>query len=189
MSFRRLRRRSGGGPCPPRPPRYFRQDEDVIVTGGAARFRGRVFPISLGRGGISAQKREGDGATPSGVLRITGCLYRPDRMSRPNGWAMPIGPRDLWCDDPEAADYNHWVRVPFGASHERLRRADPLYDLVLLTDWNWPNAVPGRGSAIFVHQWRKPRHPTEGCIALRRDHLCWLAARLRPGTRLIVHQP
>ncbi len=161
----------------------------MIVAGGTARFRGRLFPVSLGRGGISADKREGDGATPAGGLAITGCLYRADRIARPNDWAMPIGPRDLWSDDPAAAEYNRQVRAPYAFSHERLRRADPLYDLVLLTDWNWPEAVPGRGSAIFVHQWRRPRYPTEGCIAFRRDHLHWLAARVRCGTRLIVRQP
>ena len=41
------------------------------------------------------------------------------------------------------------------AENERLRRADPLYDLVILTDWNWPSAERGRGSAIFMHRWRR----------------------------------
>ena len=67
-----------------------------------------------------------------------------------------------------------------------LRRADPLYDLVLLTDWNWPDATPGRGSAIFLHRWRRPGFPTEGCIAFRPDHLRQIAALAAPGTRLIV---
>lgn len=78
------------------------------------------------------------------------------------------------------------VRAPYPFSHERLRRADPLYDLVLVTDWNRPCALPGAGSAIFIHHWRKPHHPTEGCIALRRDHLLWIAARIGYETRLIV---
>ena len=38
------------------------------------------------------------------------------------------------------------VRAPYAPSHERLKRADPLYDLILLTDWNWPQATPGHGS-------------------------------------------
>ncbi len=135
---------------------------------------------------MTTEKREGDGATPAGVHRITGCLYRGDRMLAPAPWARAIGPRDLWSDDPGAPDYNHHVRAPYGFSHEKLRRADPMYDIVLLTDWNWPDAVPGKGSAIFLHQWRKPRHPTAGCIAFRRDHLLRIAALTEPGTRLIV---
>lgn len=147
---------------------------------------GRVLPCSIGKGGLSASKHEGDGATPIGVHRIAGMLYRPDRLARPAPWAEPIGPGDLWSDDAADADYNHHVRAPYAFSHERLSRADPLYDLVLVTDWNWPQATAGRGSAIFIHQWRRPGFPTEGCIAFSRLDLHWLAARIRPGTRIIV---
>ena len=78
------------------------------------------------------------------------------------------------------------VRAPYAASHEKLRRADALYDLVILTDWNWPYAVPGRGSAIFIHRWRRPGYPTEGCVALDPVHLRWIAPRIGFETRLIV---
>ncbi|MCA0872667.1 L,D-transpeptidase family protein [Seohaeicola saemankumensis] len=159
---------------------------DLVLTPGGVRFMGRRFPCSIGRGGLSAAKREGDGATPRGVHHIVGVLYRPDRVLPPSDFARPILPGDLWSDDIRDPAYNQMVRVPHGFSHETLRRADPLYDIVLLTDWNWPEAQPGRGSAIFLHQWRRPGYPTEGCIAFRRDHLAWIAARVGPGTRVIV---
>ena len=97
---------------------------------------GQTYPCTIGKGGLSSRKREGDGATPRGIHRIVGMLYRPDRIARPADWALPIGPNDLWSDDPSDPDYNLMVRAPYAASHEKLRRADPLYDLVLLTDWN-----------------------------------------------------
>jgi L,D-peptidoglycan transpeptidase YkuD (ErfK/YbiS/YcfS/YnhG family) len=147
---------------------------------------GRVFPCSIGRGGVTARKREGDGATPAGHHRITGLLFRPDRLPQPASWAQPIGPRDLWSDDTHDPDYNRPVRAPHGFGHERLRRPDPLYDLILLTNWNAPDPIPGRGSAIFIHQWRRPGFPTEGCIALSRSDLSHIARHARPGTRLIV---
>lgn len=147
---------------------------------------GRVIPVGIGRGGIAADKAEGDGATPAAGLRIVATLYRPDRLAPPAPWARPILPGDLWCDDPGDPAYNHAVRAPFAASHEVMRRADPLYDIVLLTDWNWPEAQPGRGSAIFLHQWRRPGFPTAGCIAMARGDLLWLAARAVPGTRLLI---
>lgn len=159
---------------------------DLHLTRWGARFRGRRFACAIGRGGISAAKREGDGATPAGIHRLVGLLYRPDRMARPTDWAVPIGPGDLWCDDPGHEDYNLMVRGPFAASHERLRRADPLYDAVLITDWNWPRAVRGAGSAIFVHRWRKPRHPTEGCVAFAGRDLAWILPRVEYGTRLVI---
>lgn len=162
--------------------------EDIVVTLNGARFMGRRFPCTIGRSGIvpARDKREGDGATPAGEHRLVGMLYRPDRLTRPADWALPIGPSDLWSDDPRDEDYNLMVRAPHGFSHERLRRADPMYDLVILTDWNWPQADPGRGSAIFIHQWRCPGAPTAGCVAFSRRDLHWIAPRITHQTRLIV---
>jgi L,D-peptidoglycan transpeptidase YkuD (ErfK/YbiS/YcfS/YnhG family) len=160
--------------------------QDLVLTPTGLRFRGRRLPCSIGKGGLSARKREGDGATPRGTHRITGMLYRPDRMARPTDWAVPIRPGDLWSDDPTHEDYNLMVRVPYPHSHEALRRSDPLYDLVILTDWNWPYPVKGRGSAIFIHRWRRPGYPTEGCIALHPAHLVWVARHITYKTRLIV---
>lgn len=159
---------------------------DMVLTPMGLRFAGRTFPCSIGRGDIRTDKREGDGATPRGIHGIVGMLYRPDRMARPADWALPIRPGDLWSDDPRHEDYNLMVRAPYPYSHEKLRRADPLYDLILITDWNWPRAIRGHGSAIFIHQRRRAGYPTEGCVALRRDHLQWIASRLRHGCRLIV---
>ena len=160
--------------------------EDMVLTPTGLRFRGRTLPCTIGSGGLRSDKREGDGATPRGVHRITGMLYRPDRMPPPAPWARPIGPRDLWCDAPAHPCYNSQVRAPFDASAERLRRADRLYDLVLLTDWNWPEAEPYRGSAIFLHRWRGPVRPTEGCVAMAPVDLQWLAARVQVRTRFVV---
>jgi L,D-peptidoglycan transpeptidase YkuD (ErfK/YbiS/YcfS/YnhG family) len=93
---------------------------------------------------------------------------------------------DLWSDDVADPEYNHLVRAPHVFSHEVMRRADPLYDLVMITDWNWPDAEPGRGSAIFLHSWRRVGFPTAGCVAFSRADLLWIAARVTLGARLIV---
>ncbi|MCC6305704.1 MAG: L,D-transpeptidase family protein [Rhodobacteraceae bacterium] len=161
---------------------------DLVVGRWGARFRGRRLPCAIGRGGIRADKREGDGATPAGCHRVTGALYRPDRRGPGGlpGRARAVLPRDLWSDDPADAAYNRLVRAPHHHRHERLRRPDRLYDLVLLTDWNRAPAVPGRGSAIFLHRWRKPRHPTAGCIAFAPADLRWIARRLLPRDRLVI---
>lgn len=159
---------------------------DLVLTPTHLRFRNRRFACAIGRGGLTAHKREGDGATPRGVHRIVGMLYRADRMAPPADWARAIGPSDLWSDDVRDPDYNLMVRAPHKFGHERLRRSDPMYDLVILTDWNWPDAVKGRGSAIFMHAWRGPGRPTAGCVAFRADHLRWIAARIRPDTRLVI---
>lgn len=159
---------------------------DMVVTRMGLRFMGRRMPCVVGRGGVVNNKREGDGATPAGIHRIVGLLYRPDRMARPANWAVPLGPSDLWSDDPRDPDYNHMVRAPHDHGHEVLHRADPLYDLVLITDWNWPHAVPGKGSAIFLHRWRRPGCLTAGCVAMAAPDLLWIAERLQPQSRLII---
>lgn len=160
---------------------------DLLVTRWGARFRGRRFPCAIGAGGLVRDKREGDGATPVGVFRITGGMYRADRIGSFGGAALSAaGPRDIWSDDPMDPAYNRLSRDgPGGFRHERMRRADGLYDIVLFTDQNQP-PVPGAGSAIFVHCWRAPRTPTAGCVAFRRQDLIWIWARWTERSRLIV---
>ena len=159
--------------------------DDLVLSRGGLRWRGRIIPCTIGRRGVTTAKHEGDGATPAGIWTVTGLWYRADRLAPPAPWARPIGPRDLWCDAPGDPSYNRHARAPLTASHERLRRADPIYDLILTTDWN-AAAVPGAGSAIFLHQWRRPGAPTAGCIAVARGDLLRLAAGAAPGSRMIV---
>lgn len=159
---------------------------DLVVTRWGARFSGRDFPCSVGKGGILASKREGDGVSPAGAWRICGGMFRADRIARPQTIIpmRPAGPRDIWSDDPADPRYNQLCRKPRRHSHETLRRADPLYDIVLFTSHN-QERIPGCGSAIFVHLWRGPRKPTEGCAAFHRPDLLWILARWRADSRLI----
>ena len=147
-----------------------------------------VFPCVLGRAGRRARKREGDGATPLGCLRALRVLYRADRIQRPLT-ALPIrsiARDDGWCDAPCDRNYNRPVRHPYPASAERLWRADNLYDLIVVLDHNVRPRARRAGSAIFLHVARPDRAPTEGCIALRREHLLLLARQLGPGARIRI---
>jgi L,D-peptidoglycan transpeptidase YkuD (ErfK/YbiS/YcfS/YnhG family) len=139
-----------------------------------------VVRCAIGRGGIRQDKREGDRATPGGALRLLGGFFRPDRVLRKACVSpmRPAGPRDGWCDDPESALYNRRVVVPCRASHEKLWRADRLYDLVIILDYNIHPRRKNRGSAIFLHCARPDFAPTGGCIALRLDDLLRLLPRL-----------
>ena len=162
---------------------------DLVVRGRTARFLGRGFPVAVGRGGIAPKRGEGDGVTPVGAWRLESLLWRPDRLPRPRTALplRPIGPRDGWGDDPaEPQAYNRAVRLPVQGSAERLRRRDRLYDLVAVTDFNRNPVVPGAGSAIFVHLWRSPFHPTAGCVAFRAPDLAWVLARWTPRSRLLI---
>jgi len=135
----------------------------------------------LGRGGVRAQKQEGDGATPAGLLPLRRVLYRADRVARPRAAVpvAPLAPQDGWCDDPWDAAYNRPVRLPYPARHEALWRPDEVYDVIGVLGWNDAPPVRDAGSAIFLHLARPDLAPTEGCIALvRADLLAVLAAGL-----------
>jgi L,D-peptidoglycan transpeptidase YkuD (ErfK/YbiS/YcfS/YnhG family) len=166
---------------------------DLVVGRWGARFGGRRFPCAVGRGGVGVKRAEGDGVTPVGLHRIERLLVRRDRAGRvgvaSGSRRIPvtaIGPLDGWSDDPADPAYNRPVRRPHRWRHEALRRADRQYDLVAVLDWNRHPPVPGRGSAIFLHVWRRPRHPTAGCIAFGRADLAWILARWTPGSRVVV---
>jgi L,D-peptidoglycan transpeptidase YkuD (ErfK/YbiS/YcfS/YnhG family) len=150
---------------------------------------GLKLPCALGRGGVSRCKREGDGATPAGLLRVIKGYYRADRLHRPRT-ALPlraIRPNDGWCDDPNHRCYNQPVQRPFAASHERLWREDSVYDVIIELDWNRHPIRRARGSAIFLHIARRNLTPTEGCLAVSFRDMRRLLARLRPGTCFLVH--
>ncbi len=136
---------------------------DGFISGAGLKFR-----CAIGKAGVTAQKREGDQATPLGVHRLVRLLYRADRL-RPPACAVPLeplAPTDGWCDDPFDPAYNRQITLPHGASHESLWRTDPLYDLIGILDWNVSPIVPHRGSAIFLHIATETLAPTAGCIAL-----------------------
>ena len=165
---------------------------DLVVGPWGARFLGRRFPCSVGRGGIrpAAAKREGDGVTPAGTWRLLRLYWRADRVALPlvRLESKPLVFRQGWAEDPRDPEYNRPIRHPHPFPADRMARGDRLYDLCAVTDHNATPVEPGAGSAIFVHLWRKPRHPTAGCVAFRRADLDWILARWRPSSRLIVRE-
>ncbi|MFP1630694.1 L,D-transpeptidase [Zhengella sp. ZM62] len=151
---------------------------------GLIRAGNRTFPCALGRSGISAFKREGDGATPLAAMKLLSGYVRADRsMQRHAGVALrAIRADDGWCDAPAHGAYNRPVRLPFPASHEAMMRADRLYDHCLVLDWNIASRRRFRGSAIFLHVAKPGFPPTEGCIAVAPGVMRLLLPHLRRGT-------
>ena len=203
MHHRRSRPRDGAvksprsNPAPPLAPPLVVRRRPGRPTQGLLAFAGRTLPCALGRGGTSVGKREGDGATPVGRFPLL-FAFAPQtagRGGRAGGRVrtspLPfrlVGARDGWCDAANDRNYNRPVRLPYPASCERLRRDDPLYDMVVVPDHNMSRRVRGRGSAVFVHLARPGHAPTEGCVALARRNMQWLWPRLRRGMRLVVER-
>jgi L,D-peptidoglycan transpeptidase YkuD (ErfK/YbiS/YcfS/YnhG family) len=154
------------------------------LTAGSQR-----LAVALGRSGVKANKREGDGATPAGRFRPVRLWWRKDRSPRPAARlpARPIDPADGWCEDPADRRYNRPIRLEPGATGDRLTRPGALYDLVIEIDHNTRPRIAGRGSAVFIHVARPGLTPTAGCVAMPAPALKRLLRRLGRNTRIVIH--
>jgi len=145
-------------------------------------------PAALGRSGIKADKREGDGGTPRGTFRPVRLWWRADRLPRPRTLlpVRPIGRDDAWCEDPNDRRYNRPFRRSADETGDRLTRDDHLYDLIVEINHNTRPRVAGRGSAVFIHLARPKFAPTAGCVALRLRDLKVLLGRLGAKTQIRI---
>jgi len=148
-----------------------------------------AIPVTLGRAGILANKREGDGATPAGRFRPLRVWWRPDRGARPRT-RLPvrrITPSLAWCEDPRDRRYNRPFKRSANEPGDLLCRADRLYDLVVEINHNTRPRVAGRGSAVFLHIAGPDRGATAGCVGMTGGALRWLLQWLGPTTRINIH--
>jgi L,D-peptidoglycan transpeptidase YkuD (ErfK/YbiS/YcfS/YnhG family) len=160
----------------------------VVDAAGFATWNGQRMRCALGRTGIARAKREGDGATPAGILPMRRALYRPDRGAAPATYLplAPIAPEDGWCDAPDDPLYNRPVKLPYAARAETLWREDQIYDLIVVLGWNDAPVVPWRGSAIFLHLAAPGFAPTEGCVAFDREDLLVILRDSSETSRVIA---
>src|SRR5262245_24724509 len=125
-----------------------------VVTRPGMRSRGVLIagrlaiPVVLGRSGIRANKREGDGATPRGRFRLRRLWWRADRSPRPPTLlpAIRIDSHVAWCEDPGDRRYNRPFRRSASEPGDRLWRDDQLYDAIIEIDHNSLPRIAGRGS-------------------------------------------
>lgn len=159
------------------------------ATNGHLRLGTVTFPCAIGSGGIRVRKREGDGATPAGFLRLIALFYRRDHCLPPRSslTTRALRATDGWSDDPRRLPYNRLTTLPFAGSHERMQRDDRLYDVVGVLDYNMTPAVRGRGSAIFFHLTRnRAQPPTAGCIAIEPSDMAILLTLSRGQIKFVV---
>ena len=166
---------------------------DLIVSHASngtwqASLAGRSWRCAIGPSGVTAEKREGDGATPVGCFLLRRVLYRPDRVEPPQSRlpSQALEPEDAWCDDPDDPAYNRPVRLPYAASHECLWREDRIYDVIVVLGHNDDPPLPGKGSAIFLHAARPDYGPTLGCVALALPDLLTVLRDLGPDSRICI---
>ena len=143
---------------------------------------------AVGRAGVKADKREGDGGTPAGTFPLVSILYRKDRVQPPTSQlpVRPLAPNDGWVDEPSDPRYNRLVELPYPASAEQMWRDDGLYDALVVIGYNMEPVIPGAGSAIFLHVATPDFAPTAGCVAVSKDVLLGLLPLLGPGSTITI---
>ena len=148
----------------------------------------RTIPVALGRAGIIANKREGDGGTPMGTFRPRQLWWRADRARRPQTFlpVRAIRPHDGWCEDPASRHYNRAIKLDRPTGGDRLTRDDHLYDFIIEIDHNTRPTVAGRGSAVFLHLARPNFSPTAGCVSMTKPAMLQLLRRIGTGTKIII---
>lgn len=143
---------------------------------------------AIGRGGFVSVKREGDGGTPVGRMRLLSAWLRKDRVAV-RALHLPtsiITAKDGWCDAVGDRNYNRPVRLPYPKSHEVMMREDRLYDTVIVMDHNITRRMRRGGSAIFFHIAKTNYPPTEGCVAIAPQDMAWLRHQIGPQTTMTV---
>lgn len=160
-----------------------------VFSSGEVEFCGKKYRCAIGKSGIFVDKKEGDGATPSGCFALREVFYRADRLSAPDT-QLPIrslNKNDGWCDDSNDKNYNKLVVLPYNASHENLWRDDEVYDIIVVVGYNDNPPTAGEGSAIFMHIARPDYTPTAGCIALAKEDLLSILKDCDKNTEICIN--
>tara|TARA_Y100000817_G_C16816930_1_gene526968 strand:- start:783 stop:1277 length:495 start_codon:yes stop_codon:yes gene_type:complete len=135
------------------------------------------FKCCIGKKGTTKNKKEGDRKTPKGTYEIENLYFRRDRKQRPITVLKCIEIKKYmgWCDDVNfPKKYNKLFKINNNIKHEKLKRRDNKYDLIIPIKYNFKKPIIGKGSCIFIHLTKNYR-PTAGCVALKeKDFLIML---------------
>jgi len=137
---------------------------------------GGPWTARVGYNGISTHKVEGDGTTPAGAFAVGPVMYG----NGPNpGVHYPyhhLVCGDWWDEDPASQWYNSFRHIACGARPAwTYGDSEPPwlvtydYQSFAWIMYNTHPVVPGRGSAIFLHDGTSA--PTTGCVSLAPRHL------------------
>ena len=146
------------------------------------------FKCCVGKKGSTNNKIEGDGKTPRGTFEIGNLYFRKDRIKKPLTSLKCVEIRkDMgWCDDVSyPKKYNKLFKIKKEIKHEKLKRKDYKYDLLVPIKYNFKKPIPGLGSCIFIHL-TKDYKPTAGCIALRKKDFLILLRLIKKGSKIKI---
>ena len=146
------------------------------------------FKCCIGKGGTTKNKKEGDKKTPKGIFEIENLYFRKDRIKKPKTSlkCIEIKKEMGWCDDIRLPDkYNKLLKIKKNTKHEKLKRNDHKYDLIVPIKYNFKKPVIGLGSCIFMHL-TENYNPTAGCIALKKKDFLIMLKLIKKKTKIKI---
>ena len=147
------------------------------------------FNAVIGKNGFAPEgkKREGDGRTPSGIYPLKMTFGYNETVKTKMPYRQTLAD-DIWVDDPQADDYNRWVKKPEtrAASYEIMKRDDNFYKYGIIIEYNTNPVIKGNGSAIFLHIWKAEGMPTAGCVAVSQETILKILDWLDPAASPLI---
>ena len=147
------------------------------------------FQCCIGKKGSTKYKQEGDNKTPKGIFGIENIYYRKDRKKKPITSLKSIVIKESmgWCDDVRYPKlYNKLIKVNKKIKHEKLKRKDYKYDLLIPIKYNFTKPIIGIGSCIFIHL-TKNYNPTAGCVALKEKDFLILLKLIKKNSKIKIY--
>jgi L,D-peptidoglycan transpeptidase YkuD (ErfK/YbiS/YcfS/YnhG family) len=146
------------------------------------------FRCCIGKTGLTKNKKEGDKKTPKGTFEIENLYYRKDRLAKPvtSLKCIKIEKSMGWCDDINVPEkYNKRIKIQKKIKHEKLKRKDYKYDLLIPIKFNFKRPIPRLGSCIFIHL-TKDYKPTAGCIALKKKDFLIILKLIKKKSKIKI---
>ena len=146
------------------------------------------FKCCIGEKGSTINKKEGDKKTPKGIFELENLYFRKDRIKKPitSLKCIEIKRNMGWCDDIKfSKQYNKLIRINEKSKHEKLKRKDHKYDLLIPIKYNFKKPIPGLGSCIFIHL-TKNYKPTAGCVALKEKDFLIMLKIIKKNTKIRI---
>ena len=146
------------------------------------------FKCCIGKNGSSKNKKEGDKKTPKGTFQLENLYYRKDRIKKPitKLRCIEIKKNMGWCNDISLQNkYNKLIKINKKIGHEKLKRKDYKYNLLIPIKYNFKKPVVGLGSCIFIHLTNN-YNPTAGCIALKKKDFLIFLRLIKRNTKIKI---
>ena len=146
------------------------------------------FKCCIGKNGSSKNKKEGDKKTPKGTFQLENLYYRKDRIKKPitKLRCIEIKKNMGWCNDISFQNkYNKLIKINKKIGHEKLKRKDYKYNLLIPIKYNFSKPAVGLGSCIFIHLTNN-YNPTAGCIALKKKDFLIFLKLIKRNTKIKI---